>query len=645
MRVLLQRVALFLLLATSLFAETGERILSFDSQITVVPDGTVLVRETIKVNATGNRIRHGIYRDFPTKYKDRLGNDYTIGFSIVAAELDGFAETYRTEPQANGVRIYFGDSKYFVQPGEHTYIFSYAVNREIGFFPDHDELYWNVTGNNWDFPIDSATATVILPPIVRAAVRETGAYTGFQGERGQDFTTSKDDNGNLTFQAADLKRRQGITIVVTWPKGLIAAPTTQQQLNWFFHDNQGAFVGLSGTVVVFFYFLLAWMKVGRDPKPGTIVPLYEPPDNLSPTAMRYLKHMKFDDKAFSAGMIGLAAKGYLKIRRDESLQYQLVKNESYNPSDKKLSADESLLAREIFEDSLHIYLSQENRPILNRARTAISLSLKTAMENVYFVTNSKYMWPGVILTVLFIGGLILTQANFSTFAALFMTVWLTGWTAGVAALLTAVYKAWRTAIKGDSVVVGGGALFLTLFSIPFIAGECFGAFMLYKAAAIPTFVSVMGMLACNVVFHFLLKAPTAAGRQLLDRIDGFKLFLSAVDGDRLKRFDVPTKTPELFERFLPYAFALDMEQHWAEQFSQVLSTAAGSTSSSSNSYCPSWYVGGGFGAASALAFTQSFGSSFSTAVSSSTAAPGSSSGGGGGGSSGGGGGGGGGGGW
>jgi len=636
-----RRLALLIvLLAAPLLGQAGERILSFDSRITVNPDSSLNVRETIMVAVTGNKIRHGIYRDFPTDYKDRLGNRYHVDLSIVGLERDGNPEPYHTEPVSNGIRTYFGSAQQVLSSGEHTYVFDYSVTRELGFFSDHDELYWNVTGNGWDFPIDTATATVVLPPNVAGAVQRATAFTGFTGERGQNFSTDKDDFGNPTFHADNLGVHQGLTLLVTWPKGLITPPTTEQKLSWLFHDNQAVLVGLIGVICVWSYFLLAWLKVGRDPRPGTVMPLYEPPATLSPAAVRYLKHMQFDNKAFAAAILGLAAKGVLKIRHDESQQYELIDNEI--SANGKLLPDENLLARELFEDGNHLYLAPESQGTMVRAKKALSLSLQSTMQNVYFVTNSRYVWPGVLLTIIFVGLLLITQAALRTTVALFMTFWLTFWTVGVAALLARVYQVWGAAIRNKSPLIGGGAIFLTLFSIPFLAGECFGAFMLYRFSGIPTFLSVMLMLGGNILFHFLLRAPTLAGRQLLDRIDGFKMFLGATEGDRY--FASISKTPELFERFLPYAFALDMDRRWAEQFSQVLGAAASAGSSPQGSYCPSWYSGNDVALFSAASFTQSFSDSFSSAVSASASPPGSSSGSGGG-SSGGGGGGGGGGGW
>ena len=146
------------------------------------------------------------------------------------------------------------------------------------------------------------------------------------------------------------------------------------------------------------------------------------------------------------------------------------------------------------------------------------------------------------------------------------------------------------------------------------------------------------LVTANIVFHWLLKAPTSAGRDLLDKIEGFRLFLGAVEGDRLNRLTPPEKTPELFEKYLPYAIALDCEQAWADQFSAVLERARQSTG-----YSPAWYSGAH--SITAGAFASSLSGSFSGAIAASASAPGSTSGSGGGGFSGGGGGGGGGGGW
>ena len=149
------------------------------------------------------------------------------------------------------------------------------------------------------------------------------------------------------------------------------------------------------------------------------------------------------------------------------------------------------------------------------------------------------------------------------------------------------------------------------------------------------------LIVLNILFYYLMRAPTKSGRLLMDQIEGFKLYLSTAEEDRLNALNPPEKTPELFEKYLPYALALGVDQAWSERFSDVLSRAA----AEDDGYRPRWYSGNRFSNFSSGGFSSSLGSSLSKAVASSSVAPGSSSGGGGGGFSGGGGGGGGGGGW
>jgi len=144
-------------------------------------------------------------------------------------------------------------------------------------------------------------------------------------------------------------------------------------------------------------------------------------------------------------------------------------------------------------------------------------------------------------------------------------------------------------------------------------------------------------LIANVAFGRLLKAPTTAGRATMDHVEGFRMYLDVAEGDELKLIDAPPLTVRLYERYLPAALALEVEQRWAERFATMFATQAAA-------HTPGWYSGDAWDTRRVAGFTTGFGSSFNSAISSSSTAPGSSSGGGGG-SSGGGGGGGGGGGW
>ncbi|HET9280537.1 MAG TPA: DUF2207 domain-containing protein [Candidatus Angelobacter sp.] len=623
--------------------DSDERIRSFDARITINTDGSMLVKETIAITSAGESIQHGIYREFPTRYKDRHGNQHSVLFDIVSLNRDGHSEPYHTEDISNGVRVYFGSATYDLPPGKHTYEFEYRTDRQLGFFADHDELYWNVTGNGWQFPIDAVSATVLLPPEARRRAMDLEGYTGYQGEKGQAYTAKRDNAGNPVFRAEKLVPNQGLTIVVTWPKGIIAEPTAAQKRAWFIADHKPEILGVGGIFIAFLYYLVVWTAVGRDPKHGTIMPLYEPPDGMSPAAVRFLERMGFDDKAFTCAIIGLAAKGYLRIEQDESKTYKLIRK-GKAPSESGLSADEKALAKILFEDGATLTLTNAKHTLLSRAQTALETTLHATTEIGFFATNGKYVLPGVILSFISIAAMVATSRGTQLAVILFMSVWLTGWSFGVYALLSSVIRAWRS-VRAGGVLSAAAAIWTTIFSIPFVIGECVGlGILLFGAGVVATLIIALAAFI-NVLFHHLLKAPTLAGRALMDRVEGFRIFLKAVEVDRLQTMaPPPNKTPELFERFLPYALALGVEQAWANQFSEVLAQAA-TAGGSTRGYSPSWYSGFNTTTFSASSFTSSFGSSFSSAVSSSSTAPGSSSGGGGGGSSGGGGGGGGGGGW
>jgi len=218
-------------------AFADERILSYDSTITVNRDGTLEVRETIRVRAEGERIRRGIYRDFPTTYSANDGRQIVVGFEFDSATRDGQSEPWRTENHENGVRVYLGSASVMLPQGEHVYQLNYRTDRQMGFFADHDELYWNATGNGWDFAIDRASARVVLPSDIPASDIRLEAYTGPQGARGQAYTARMDDGAPLFETTQGLSSREGLTIVAMWPKGFIApaasAPALSSSDTWY----------------------------------------------------------------------------------------------------------------------------------------------------------------------------------------------------------------------------------------------------------------------------------------------------------------------------------------------------------------------------------------------------------------------------
>ena len=624
-----------------------ERILDFHSDVTVNPDGSMDVREAIKLRAAGQQIKRGIYRDFPTHYSDRLNNEYVVAFQLVEALRDGKPEPHHTEDLSNGIRIYFGEKSVLLNPGEYTYTLAYKTTRQLGFFPDHDELYWNVTGNGWGFPIDAASATVTLPRGVHRDAILLDGYTGPQGSIGKAFKWSVDGESRSSFRTTKpLQPEEGLTIAVSWPKGFVAEPTRDMKIRWFIDDNLNVLLASVGLVLILVYYLVAWILVGRDPATGVIVPLYEPPQGVSPAAVRYLSEMGFDDRVFAAAVINMAVKKYLTIR-DHGGVYTLTKARGQKTL---LAPEEASAADRLFGAGDKVELKNTNHTQIGGALEALKSTLRLRMEKIYFLSNQRYLIPGLVMSVLVLIVAALSAPGDKKIIALFMTVWLGGWSVGVFFLSYQVIQAWRGVISGTGHRATGtaAALFLTLFATPFFAGEIAGIYLMTTAVSVPVLVILLLVAIVNYLFHYLLKAPTHTGRALLDKIEGFKLFLAAAEKDRLNMLNPSLRTPQLFEIYLPYALALGVEQQWSEQFSDVLATA-GAPGTAGTTYPPSWYSGRSWTTLGAAGFASSLGGSFSSAISSSSTAPGSrsgsSGGGGGGGSSGGGGGGGGGGGW
>jgi hypothetical protein len=628
---------LLLLLATgqSLARET---IREFHSAVEVRPSGDLVVTETIRVRAEGDQIKRGIYRDFPTDYRDRFGNRYRVGFELLGVQRDGRTESYHTELQSNGIRIYMGSSDYFLPTGEYSYTLRYRTTRQLGFFEDHDELYWNVTGNGWAFPIEWAGATVTLPASIPPDTIGAEAYTGLEGAQGTDYRSDVASDGSVTVETTRaLRSREGLTLVVTWPKGYVVEPTREQRMTWLLADNRELLAGGIGLFLLLLYYLWVWLRVGRDPKAGIIVPLYQPPKPHSPASMRFVRRMGYDDKAFAAAVVSLAVKGYLHIEEDEKGTFTLLKTGN---NDAQVAAGEGAVASALFGDGrTSIMLKQSNHPIIGKALKAHKRSLQADYEKAYFQTNSGYLLPGILLTVIVLAVTVLQLPSEEQQAlAGFLSIWLSLWTIGVVLLLSAAIKAWRAVHDAASAAPAVGA---TVFALPFTAAEIGVLWAIAFQGSMAYALTLITALLINILFYQWLKAPTLAGRRLLDQIEGFRQYLSVAEGDEL-RFKTPLeKTPELFERYLPYALALDVEQEWGERFNDVLQQAQ----AGDGSYHPAWYQGRSWHPGNLTGFTGAMGGAVSSAISASSTAPGSSSGSGGGGSSGGGGGGGGGGGW
>jgi len=413
----------------------------------------------------------------------------------------------------------------------------------------------------------------------------------------------------------------------------VTAPSRQRGFWALVGDNRGFLFGLVGILIIFAYYLVVWFRVGKDPEKGVIVVRYTPPGDLSPAAMRYIWNQGYDDQAFTAALINLAVKGRLTIQeQDGKYSARLRSDKQKSPA----SQEEEKVYGALFNQRQEVQFERADQTVITSAVSALKRNLEYGYEKAYFVHNRWYFAIGLLLTlgVAVASGIreALDQGTLKLFFGL--SLWLTMWTIGVAIMLLLVVKSWIEFIGGSRKI--GKLIFQTLFALPFIVGEIIGLYWLaFQATSIPMTILFIISLFITLIFYQLLKAVTPLGRKRLDEIEGFRTFLEATEKDRLNFLNPPDRTPELFEKFLPYALALGVEQRWAEQFTEVLAAAAAEGRS------PGWYSGSTPRGFSAASLASSLGDSLSSAVAGSSGSSGS----GGGGSSGGGGGGGGGGGW
>lgn len=563
----MKKLLILILIFSGFCLFSQERILSYDILIEIQPSSEIIVTENIKVVAEGYNIKRGIYREFPVEYKDKYGNKYKVLFDILEILKNGLEEPYFTKREGKNIRIYIGRKDFFLSPGEYLYTIKYKTKRQMGFFKDHDELYWNAIGTSWVFPIESASCKIVLPKRIPSDSIKIDGFTGPQGATLKNFECEIISSAQVIFKTTlPLRPYEGFTIVVGFPKGFVKEPTKGEKFLYILKDN--SFLGIDFLLIlgVFLYYIIIWNKFGKDPEKGVIYPQYEPPKGFEPEDLRYLKKMGFDDKTFSSFIVKMAIKGALKIEKSGK-KFWLIKKETKE----NLSKEEKEVLKALFPSGLmRVEIDQHNYEKFQDAKKIVENKLKKRFGNIYFSLNSGKRAIGCIFSVL-LGFFFWFQfVNYKVFAIFF---------------------------------------FFTLIIL-------------------------------NIIFWKLMPARTLMGRKIMDHIEGFKMFLKVADEDVLKKYYPDGKTPKLYEKYFPFAMALDIESEWGRQFEDAFAKLA----QKGEPYSPSWYSGTGFSLGSLSSFSNSIGNSFSSAISSSSSPPGSSSGFSGG-SSGGGGGGGGGGGW
>ena len=300
-------LSLFALIATGAPARTLT-IRGFKAEIVVTPGGVVDVTETISAYFAGQW--NGLYRTIPVEYQTAQGLGYSLFITTVSVtDENGSALRYETSRDGGSLKykIYVPNAL----DAAKTIVLHYRVSDAIRFFEDHDELYWNITGNLWDEPIEAASGDISLPAGT-TGVRSTN-FTGSYGSRSQDAKVVTAGTMITIEMQRPLDFHEGLTVVVGWDKGFVRAPTAGEQFWLFMRSNWPLFIPVAAFLVMFWM----WWTRGRDPRRNPIAVQYDPPNGMSPVRSGTLVDNSAEMRDVTATLVDLAVHGYIVIEEKQ----------------------------------------------------------------------------------------------------------------------------------------------------------------------------------------------------------------------------------------------------------------------------------------------------------------------------------------
>ena len=573
---------------SSLESAPYESIPRFHSTIKVNTDNSIDVTEHIKYT-TGPASHHGIYRDiYPYSSQNRKMSIEDISVTGENGELGGPYQ-YTVSNVGKYVRIKIGDpNETFL--GQKTYIVRYRATNAIAQYDDedHDEIYWNVTGNTWGFPILYAEATVSVPEGVQP--KQSSCYYGPEGSKTQCAVDSVVTGTNVVtyFKNSNLLRPgDQVTVAVGFPKGVVTPYSATDEASNFFARYWKLMLAILLPILTFILSYRNWYAKGRDDRPtSTIIPQYDVPDGLNPLEAIAIIKEKVPNDAFSAEIVYLATQGYIRIVETENKMLGLIKQKSYNllrltEDTNKLKESDRKLIEALFSGSSSVALSD----LKDHFYMHISKIGNSAKLNL--VNDGYYKTFGKITDAISLNPTGRVAISYGIRFVIYIAIIIMG------------SNFLKSFLEGNFLYIGIGiGLSIVVYSI----------------------------------FYQLAPAKTDKGVGAKEHLLGLKEYLQIAEKDRLEFHNAPEKKPEVFEKLLPYAMVLGVADIWAKEFEGIYTAA------------PSWYSGPYGSNFNALILANSL-SNFSTVAASSLTSSPRSSGSGGGGFSGGGGGGGGGGSW
>jgi uncharacterized membrane protein YgcG len=489
------------------FAGTPDfTIRKFHSQITINEDSSFTVKETIDVEF--HRQRHGIYREIPFSYTDDHGKTIKTPLDILSVtDSVGKEWKYKIRRMGNIINIRIGDAEKYVS-GFQSYVITYKVENVILFFDNHDELYWNITGNYWKAPIRIALADVTLSVTKESENLWASCFTGFYGSQKADCSFRASHNSGEFFTKQYLDPGEGLTIAFGWDKGLVLPPSRWKKFLWAIDLKENWTFALP--FLSFIFMINLWYRRGKDPKVREAVTvMYEPPkfNNkiLIPAEVGAIIDEKLDPRDITSTIVGLAVKGYIKIEetKKEGLifdtpNYYLSK---VKEPDEDLNPFESEMVRSLFSnDPLGVFVSELKNRFYKNLPTLKNSLYNELVRKKYFLRS-----PEKVRNVYMIAGFII-------------------------------------------IIVGG---FLGAVLTSYLTGK---AIIASALTGLPFF-----------LFSRVMPAKTKTGSSAYMDVLGFQEFLSRAEKDRLQRMS----DNNLFAKFLPYAIALDVVDNWAKAFEGI----------------------------------------------------------------------------
>ncbi|SDK67283.1 Predicted membrane protein [Pedobacter sp. ok626] len=581
----LRWLSLIVLLSSILFTKTlaqetlteqspqenqSERIISFHTDIRIDTSGMMYLSEKIKVYVSGDQIKRGIVRSIPVYRKDIFGDRKSVDFKITSILKNGEKENYKTKNDGSIRSIYMGNEDIILNPGVYTYEINYQTKGQIGFFKSYDEIYWNVTGSEWNFEIEKASATIVLPH--GALAGNTACYTGPSGSTSKNCSININPDQSVSFQTTEsLPPGSGFTVASAFTKGIIHRPSN---FELFYQDYLKITLTLLLLIGLGTWYYISWSRYGRDPQEPVIIPSFNIPNNWSPALLRYFYIKKIDDKSFAISIINMAVKKVIKITKGAGLKKEDYAVEKSADLTNLLSKEEDAIYIRFFNKRNRIYVNKSNGSTINAAKNAHQDSLKPQLDlKGFFMSHKKHLIKSTLITLaVFVVFMVFVETG-TPLMILFLSPFV---------VIGGFCFFGGLKIIGESVAAG---IFLIIW------GAGFGGVPLYMLLSnlsklpIISLVFIVTSTIMYAVYVYLIRAPTASGTDVISKIKGFKIYLETAEEHRLNLLNPPEHTPELFEKFLPYALALDVENAWGAKFEELLNQA---------DYSPDWYEGDKF---------------------------------------------------